>query len=420
MSYSFTQLGEEKNDAGNSDVKVKILNLLQTSEDLIYFKDTNSVFTLCSDSLTRRITGDLNKSLIGKSDFDLFDRESAEQFYRDEQEIIRTGKPVIGRQEKGNDIWVLTSKYPLWDTEGKIVGTFGVSRDINEQKLTEFKLKETNQKLVEASRRAGMAEIATNVIHNVGNVLTSVKVAVAQSVEINDNLPLEKVGKVAELIEEHRADENFFKAGNRGSHIPQYLRELAKNLKSDQVEFRKELADTRRHLEHISQIVAQQQLHATALKVIERVNLSDLISDAILMSSSSLQKHKIDITCDFEDGLFVETDEHQVMQIIVNLIRNAKHACLESDTLPRGIKIFAANAASDQFTISVVDNGVGIAKENFAKLFNHGFTTREQGKGFGLHSSANSARELGGSLSFKSDGIDKGATFVLTLPGKLN
>ena len=138
------------------------------------------------------------------------------------------------------------------------------------------------------------------------------------------------------------------------------------------------------------------------------------------MSSSSLRKHKIHVTTDFTDGLFLETDKHLVQQIIVNLIRNAKHACLESDTTPRQIKILAANVASNQFAISIVDNGVGIAEENFVKLFNHGFTTRKKGKGFGLHSSANSARELGGSLSVRSDGIGKGATFVLTLPGKLN
>lgn len=420
MLSPLPQLGAATNSVGDADVRVKILNLLQTTEDLIYFKDTNSVFTLCSDSLTRRITGGLDESLIGKSDFDLFDHESADQFYQDEQEIIRTGKPVIGREEKGNDIWVLTSKYPLWDTDGKIIGTFGVSRNINEQKLTELKLKETNQKLIEASRRAGMAEVATNVIHNVGNVLTSVKVAVAQSGDINDNLQLNKLEKVAKLIEENQTDEHFFREGHRGSHIPQFLRELTNSFKSEQAKVRGELDDSRRHLEHISQIVAQQQQHATGSKIIERVNLSDLISDAIQMSSSSLRKHNIDVSCDFEDGLFVKTDQHQVLQIVVNLIRNAKHACLDSGTSPRRIKILAANIASDQFTISVIDNGIGIAEENFVKLFNHGFTTREQGKGFGLHGSANTARGLGGSLSVHSDGIGKGATFVLTLPGKLN
>ena len=420
MLSPLSQLAEEQIGANKADVKVKILNLLQTTEDLIYFKDTNSVFTLCSDSLTRAITGGLEESLVGKSDFDLFDCESAAQFYSDEQEIMETGQPVIGREEKGKDVWVLTSKYPLWDADGNIVGTFGVSRDINEQKMTQFKLAETNQKLVEASRRAGMAEISTNVIHNVGNVLTSVGVAVAQSNHINDNQKFDGIEKVAELIDEHREEELFFKEGNRGSHIPDYLRELSKTLKQEQSSIRKELADTRRHLEHIKRIVAHQQDLATSSQIIERVDLSELIADAILMSSSSLRKHKVHVSTDFTDGLFLETDKHLVQQIIVNLLRNAKHACLESDTTPHQIKIIAANVASNQFAISIVDNGVGIAEENFVKLFNHGFTTRKKGKGFGLHSSANSARELGGSLSVRSDGIGKGATFVLTLPGKLN
>ncbi len=404
------------------ELQIKINNLMQTTTDMIYFKDLNSVFTLCSNSTTANLTGGLEQSIIGKSDFDFFDLECAERFFHDEQEIIRTGEPIIGKIESeirnGENTWVFSSKLPLRNESGEIIGTFGVSRDITEQKKTELKLKETHQQLVDASRRAGMAEIATNVIHNVGNVLTSVQVAVAHSDEICGQLPYEKIDRVADLIEQHANDDGFFRDGERGSHVPEYLRALAENFRTEQTKIRKELADTRRHLNHISNIVAQQQQH-TGSELIETVDLSELITDAIMMSSSSLEQHNIAVVRDFEEGLVAETDKHRVLAIIVNLIRNAKHACQDSTAKERWIKVSVDNDSDGSFSISISDNGIGIEKDNMVRLFTHGFTTREQGNGFGLHSGANSARQLGGSISVFSEGPNQGATFVLTLPGKL-
>lgn len=406
-----------------ADLYVKVCSLLRTTADIIYFKDLNSVFTLCSDSHTRALTGGLEETVIGKSDFDFYDPERAQVFFEDEQEIIRTGNPVIGQIENttlnGRTAWVSSSKFPLRGVDGKIIGTYGISRDITEQKQTQQKLSEANVKLVDASRRAGMAEIATHVIHNVGNVLTSVKVAVSHSSDLCAKFPFEKIERVADLIEEHAGDKDFFAEGQRGSHVPNFLRELASSLYADQAKVQNELLDSRRHLDHISSIVAQQQEHAKAAKVIERVDLSEIISDGIAMSSSSLANHNIKVVRDFSDGMIVETDKHQVLQIVVNLIRNAKHACLDSPNFPRRIDIATSNTNRDSFSISISDNGIGIAPENIVKLFTYGFTTRERGKGFGLHSCANAARELGGCIEAQSDGLGKGATFVLTLPGKL-
>ena len=406
-----------------ADFEIKIRNLLKTTSDLIYFKDLNSVFTLSSDSTTLRLSVSKDNTLVGKSDFDFFDFDCATKFFEDEQEIIRTGKPIIGQAESevrnGKTTWVCSSKLPLRDTDGNIIGIYGISRDITEQKQTELKLTETNQRLVEASRRAGMAEIATNVIHNVGNVLTSVKVSISESSDICSGFPIDKIGRVADLIEQHGCEEGFFEEGNRGSHLPNFLRKLEQSFSDERAKMQQELSDTRRHLDHITSIVAQQQKHATASKVIERIDLSALISDGIMMSSGSLKNLNITVERDFEEGLIVETDKHQVLQIIVNLIRNAKHACLDSDNSSGLIRISAGNNNNDSFSISVTDNGIGIAQENIVNLFTYGFTTREKGKGFGLHSCANVARELGGSIVATSDGPGKGATFVLTLPGKL-
>lgn len=403
---------------GDDEVRIKILNLMQNSEDLIYFKDLNSVFTLCSDSLTLRLGQGRVDTLVGKSDFDFFDAECAQKFFEGEQEIIRTGKPIIGQDEmevrNGVQTWVFTTKMPLKDEAGNILGTFGISRDITAHKQTELKLKQTNEQLVEASRRAGMAEIATDVIHNVGNVLNSINVAVAGSKDLNEGFEFDKIDRVADLVEQSLGDKDFYE--EKAKIIPGYLRGLVENYRNDQEKIKQELTATRRHLDHIRNIITQQQEYATASRIIEEVDLSELINDAIQMSSRSLENHGILLIRDFEEGLTIETDKHRVLQIIVNLIRNAKHACVESGAQQRQICVSIKPSDAGGLLISVSDNGVGIAKENLVKLFSYGFTTRQRGKGFGLHSGANSAQSMGGSLTAHSDGPGKGATFVLELP----
>ena len=409
--------------SNEAELRDKFRNLLRYTTDLIYFKDLNSVFTLCSDFCTKRLVGPKG-SVIGKSDFDFFDHDCATKFYNDEQEIIRTGIPVIGQVieevRNGRKTWVFSSKIPLRDLDGNITGTFGISRDITAQKRTEDKLHRANAQLVAASLRAGKAEVATNVIHNIGNVLTSIKVAIAESDSICESIGLEKLIRVADLVAENSADPSFFQPEQRGGHLPDYLRELAKALETDKAKLMKEISDCKLNLEHIRSIVSKQEAHANASNVSERVAISKLVSEAIQMSSSSLQNHDIEVCRDFDEGLFAETDKHQVLQIIVNLIRNAKHACLDFSDAARKITVSVVDHGGCEFSIRITDNGIGISEETMSKLFQYGFTTRERGSGFGLHGASKSAKQLGGTLHAESKGLGKGSTFVLTLPGKLD
>jgi signal transduction histidine kinase len=112
----------------------------------------------------------------------------------------------------------------------------------------------------------------------------------------------------------------------------------------------------------------------------------------------------------------IQTEKHRVLQILVNLIRNAKYALDDSKRTDKLLTIKLGRNGGDHIKIDVVDNGVGIPEENLTRIFGHGFTTRSNGHGFGLHSSALAIKELGGSLTAHSDGVGKGATFTLLLP----
>ena len=340
--------------------------------------------------------------MIGKSDFDYFDNECAQGFYDDEQGIVSTGVSVIGKAESeprhdGTVMWVTSSKMPLKGLSGETIGTFGISRDITEKKEFEIELEKTNKMLVTASRQAGMAEVATNVIHNVGNVLNSVNTSFSQIQELSCRANIENISKLASLLKENADQPDFLQSDSRGQQIPSYLEKVAEQMANNRAAIEEELESTKRHLEHIKTIVAMQQQFATSSQVIEETNLAQLIEDAVAISSSSLVRHNISLVRDYEDRVLASVDQHQVMQILVNLIRNAKHACQDASRLDAEIKISVVHEG-ESIQILVIDNGIGIASEDLTRLFNHGFTTKTNGHGFGLHSGANSAKAMGGSL----------------------
>ena len=158
-----------------------------------------------------------------------------------------------------------------------------------------------------------------------------------------------------------------------------------------------------------------QQSYARISGVKEIINLNELVEDGLRMNEDALHHHQVEVIREFEDVPLVNVDKHPILQILLNLFRNAKHACDESRRDDKQIKVRVAKG-DGRVKISVTDNGVGIAPENLTRIFNHGFTTRRNGHGFGLHSGALAAKEMGGSLTAHSDGPGQGATFTLELP----
>ncbi|MEQ8846305.1 ammonium transporter [Botrimarina sp.] len=291
----------------------------------------------------------------------------------------------------------------------------------NETELLKHAKSETetlSAKLVDAAHRAGKAEIATDVLHNVGNVLNSVNVSAGLVMERLDSKHAQRIAQTADLIAAHVAEPGpFFAEGGRGAAVPGFLRQLAEGLESDLTEATRELRDVIDRLDHIKAIVATQQDHAGMSGMKEPVDLPTLIEQAETLNSSSFDRHGVRVVRDYEPGLpEVLVEKQKLLQIVVNLLRNSKEALVAGRTEGRRMTITLRRHGDDDVLIRVADNGVGIARENLAKIFNHGFTTKHDGHGFGLHSCANAATEMGGSLSGESDGPGRGATFSLILP----
>ncbi|MDB6019945.1 MAG: sensor signal transduction histidine kinase [Pedosphaera sp.] len=396
-------------------------SLLDNSPDHVYFKDSKSCFIRASKELCERFKIS-EQEIIGKSDFDFFKRDHAQPAYDDEQEIIRSGKPIVGKIEReifndGREFWVLTTKMPLRSKTNEIIGTFGISKDITAIKRAEQKLEAANKQLLETSRLAGMAEVATSVLHNVGNVLNSVNIS---SSVVSDKVRDSKaanVAKIAALLEAQAHDlPGFFANDPKGRQLPGYLRSLAEHLAAEKEEMVKELTLLSNNIEHIKEIVAMQQSYSKVSGVVDFMPAVDLVEDAVRMNAGAIERHHVQLVRDYVEVPPVFVEKHKVLQILVNLIRNAKYALDDVDRPDKLMTLRIRRGEQDKVIISVSDNGVGIPAENLTRIFGHGFTTRKEGHGFGLHSGALAAKELGGSLRVHSDGFGKGAVFMLELP----
>jgi len=317
----------------------------------------------------------------------------------------------------GSIRWIRDRGVQVLDDHGRVYRTAGVASDITERKRTEADLEQAHKELMDASRQAGMAEVATGVLHNVGNVLNSVNVSATLVSDKMERSKLGNLGKAVALLQSHSADlGTFITSDPKGKQLPGYLVQVTEHLTKEQQNVIAELESLRKNIEHIKDIVAMQQSYAKVSGVAESVKVIELVEDALQMNSGALTRHEVQVVREFGDHLpEIIVDRHKVLQILVNLIRNAKYACDDSGRNDKRILLRAVNGEG-RIRISVADNGVGIPKENLTRIFSHGFTTRKDGHGFGLHSGALAAKELGGSLNVFSEGPGRGACFTLDLP----
>jgi PAS domain S-box-containing protein len=409
-------------EAELAETSTLLQTLLDHSPDHIYFKDVQCRFVWFSRSFESLFHVPDCRSLLGKTDFDFFLEEHAQRAFADEQEIIRTGNPVIGKLEReahpdGRVTWALTTKMPWLDKHGRVLGTFGISKDVTGIKEAEAKLEAAHKRLLEMSRLAGMAEVATDVLHNVGNVLNSVNVSCSLVMDRLKTSKAPNLSKAARLLtdNEQRLAE-YLKTDPRGRQLPGYLQDLGAELAREQTGLLHEFDQVIKHVDHIKQIVAVQQGYARISGLYEEVQLAQLVEDALQINEASFARHQVRLIRESHDISPVQTDRHKVLQIVINLLTNAKEATCATAQHEREVRVITGHSEDGWASIQVIDNGVGISAENQTRIFAHGFTTRRGGHGFGLHSSALAAQELGGSLTAHSDGLGCGATFTLLLP----
>ena len=297
-----------------------------------------------------------------------------------------------------------------------------ITRDITERKSAEAKLEQMHKQLADASRQAGMAQIANNVLHNVGNVLNSVNISAGMiGAKLRDSKD-QGLARVVQLMNEHAADlGDFFTRDAKGKALPGYLNKLVVALAAEKHSIATELGSLTKSIDHIKDIVTTQQSYSGATSVLESVQIEDLLEDAVRINAAAIARQRITIIKEYAPVPALLLDKHLVLQILTNLIGNARQAMEGVPDRVHQIVLrtqICGPADTPRLMIRVEDNGEGIAPESLAKLFTHGFTTRKEGHGFGLHSCVLAAKEMQGTLTAHSDGPGQGAAFTLELPGR--
>ncbi len=300
----------------------------------------------------------------------------------------------------------------------EVSGVVLTLRDVTKDKRLEKERSDLNRRLIEVSRQAGMAEVASNVLHNVGNVLNSVNISASL---VHDTVKASRcaaISRIGVLLDEnrHRLGE-FLTQDPAGAKIPEYIAQLGGLLEGERDRALSELVSLRNSVDHIREIVAAQQSYAKVGGTRELEDLAALAEEAIRVVEASMARHGVRIIREFQPTPPLLVERNQVLQVLVNILANAKQAIVDKQgDGPREITIQIGPGDEGAAVARIIDSGCGIPPENLTRIFSHGFTTRPAGHGFGLHSAAIAAKAMGGSLTAESAGVGLGACFIFRIP----
>lgn len=295
--------------------------------------------------------------------------------------------------------------------------TAELTREIVERESIQQELGKANVRVAAISHRAGMAEVANSVLHNVGNVLNSVSVSAQLLGERLMRTPLADLPRATALLREHEQDiATYLTANESGRALPGFLDLLAQQWRAEHDMMLAETQQLKSNIQHIKDIVSRQQSLSGQSGVTESFCVRELTQDALVIHASALERSSVRVIEEYEDMPPWLGDRSKVAQIVLNMVVNAEEALVASDAQDRVLSIHCGTNADGLLEIRISDNGIGMTPEVMDKLFGYGFTTKDTGHGFGLHASALAAQEMGGALRAVSEGHDRGATFILTLP----
>ncbi|MFL5354143.1 two-component system sensor histidine kinase NtrB [Archangium sp.] len=401
--------------------EAKLSSLLENTEDVVCSVDAEGRLIAANSALE-----EMYREIIGvrlESGAQLFPEQAPESLRRRWRECtaqVLSGKrvrfeasPSRLKRPRVLDI----SVNPVHDLTGRVVGMTVFGRDITDRKEAEARLGEMHRSLLDVSRQAGMAEMATGVLHNVGNALNSVNVSVNVLSERLHQSRLAGLRKATELMGANAQDlGGFFTRDPRGQQLPAYLQALTHQLTGERSELLEEVHTLQKSVEHIKNVVSMQQETARFSGVVERLEVTELLDDALRLHAVAFERLGIQVKREYTDVPLVRVDRHKLLQILLNLMSNARHALLESGRPDKLLVIRVERMVTGRLRIAVVDNGVGISPDDAPRLFSQGFTTKKDGHGFGLHISALAAAEMDAFLSCTSEGRGQGATFTIDLP----
>ena len=399
--------------------KVYVDNVLRSMADSLVVIDANLTIGSVNPSLLE-LLGYGEDELIGQTPGLIFGEEFAQGSII--ESLLLQGS-VSGIESSfltcdGRLIPISVSGSMMQDEQGQFQGLVCVAQDITERKRMEEEKLQLHEQLLDTSRQLGMAEVASDVLHNVGNVLNSINVSIGVVADLMKNSMVGDVGRISQLFDKHRGDlGNYFSTNPKGKQIPAYLEKLSGQLIEEQRVAIAELDRLRENAQHAQQCVAVQQDLPKPSRITEPISVVDLLEEALVVNQKLLEASRIDVCREFQEIPQLIVDKHQVFEVLVDLVRNACQAMASGSMKQLVARAKLIPGPPDSVSLEIQDSGVGIASEDIIKIFSQGNKRKKGGRGMSLHRGALVAKNLGGALRAHSDGIGHGATFSLELPG---
>jgi len=322
---------------------------------------------------------------------------------------------------EGQKITISVSGSMMQDLQGQFQGLVCVAQDITERKRMEDEKLQLHEQLLETSRQLGMAEVATGVLHNVGNVLNSINVSIGVMTDLLKNSMVGDVGRISQLLGKHSEDLGAYLSQNpKGKQVPGYLEKLSGQLMEEKRVALLELDRLRENAGHAQQCVAAQKYLAKPSGLTEPFSVAEVVDEALAVNRDVLEEAKIAVTQEFQEVPQLIVDKHQLLQILVDIIRNACQAMESVVQRHLVVRVKLIIGPPDSICLEVQDTGSGIPSDDLTKIFGQGYSTKYGGRGLSLHHGALMAKNMGGALRAKSEGAGQGATFSLDLPGNFH
>jgi len=274
-----------------------------------------------------------------------------------------------------------------------------------------------NYRVITLAHQEGMAQVSANVLHNVGNVLNSINVAATLVSDRVSDSELAGLKGISTALEKHKNNlGDFITKDTQGSQLPGYIKMLTEYWEKEQIAITDTMKKLMNNIQHIKYVINLQKSNSIKTGLEQLVSIEELLDESLAISNIMGSQSDIKIEKYYGDIKPFIVDKLKLIQIFINLVSNGKHALIDS-SIKNKLLILRTNI-NDQgnIIIQIIDNGIGIAPENLSHLFVHGFTTRKEGHGFGLHASAIAIKEMKGEIRAHSEGIGKGATFTIEFP----
>ncbi len=340
---------------------------------------------------------------------------------------------VARRRKDGSRVYVSLTVSPIVVND-KRVGSYAIWRDVTEQVNNEIELakyrdhleelveKRTAQlakaqnELLQAAHKAGMVEMANGTLHNVGNVLNSVKTSTEMINRISSGVPYQRFRKANALLRDNMDNIVAFVANDpKGKLLLEYYLQLEDQFNNMEDEIRHQLGRLKRNVDMVVEIIATQQSTGKGKQFTEKCYLDQIVDETLDVQEDMIEQHEITVIKEIRASPVVAVQRTKLIHILINLIRNAKDAMIDTPIKERFLRI-AVSADNDRAAIAVTDNGIGVDPQHLEKLFTHGFTTKKRGHGFGLHTCAEYMAEMEGEITADSPGQGQGATFTMRFP----